>query len=59
MKKNRFRVVLHEQEDDNAGSKVIEDTKTGITYLFHYMDGCGGLTVLRDEEGEPDVVPEQ
>lgn len=58
-KSKRFKVVLHEIDDDGSGTKVLEDTETGITYLFHYTPEGAGLTVLRDEEGEPDIVPEQ
>ena len=58
-KSNRFKVILHEVSDDGAGTKIIEDTETGITYLYCYGEGGAGLTVLLDEEGEPAVDPER
>ena len=36
----------------------IEDTETGVMYLYVYGPGHGGLTVLRDEEGNPLIEPE-
>ncbi|MEG0377056.1 MAG: DUF6440 family protein [Eubacterium sp.] len=58
---NRFKVVLHEtSSDEGSGTKILEDTETGITYLYYYgEDGGAGLTVLLDEEGNPAVVPER
>ena len=51
--KTRFEVILHEPDDDGgSGFKVIEDTETGISYLYHYGEGGAGLTVLLDEEGD-------
>ncbi|MEG0310635.1 MAG: DUF6440 family protein, partial [Eubacterium sp.] len=35
-KSNRFKVVLHETSDDGSGTKILEDTETGITYLYCY-----------------------
>jgi hypothetical protein len=57
-KKNRFKIVMHEKTEENSGSKIIEDTETGINYLFHYDTFGGGLTVLINEEGEPLIGPE-
>ena len=57
--KKRFKVIIHEADKDGSGTKVIEDTDTGVTYLYHYGHGGAGLTVLRDDEGEPDFAPEK
>ncbi len=57
--KKRFKVILHETDKDGSGSKILEDTETGITYLYYYGHGGAGLTVLRDDEGEPDFAPEK
>ncbi|MGL4606276.1 MAG: DUF6440 family protein [Eubacteriaceae bacterium] len=58
-KKNRFKIACDEMNNDGSGCRIIEDTETGINYLY-YFDGLGGsgLTVLIDEEGEPLVAPE-
>ena len=58
-KKNRFKIVLNEPTGESSGCKVIEDTETGINYLYHFDQFGGGLTVLIDEEGEPVVAPEK
>lgn len=58
-KSNRFKVILNEVSDDGSGTKILEDTETGITYLYHYGEGAAGLTVLLDEEGEPAIAPER
>ncbi|MEO1815546.1 MAG: DUF6440 family protein [Acetobacterium sp.] len=58
-KKNRFKIVLNESTGDTSGCRIIEDTETGINYLYHFDEYGGGLTVLIDEEGEPVVAPEQ
>lgn len=59
-KKNRFKIVSNEITGDGSGCRILEDTETGINYLYYY-DGIGGsgLTVLIDEEGEPLIAPEE
>ncbi|MBC3887990.1 hypothetical protein GH810_06675 [Acetobacterium paludosum] len=58
-KKNRFKIVVNEATGETSGCKIIEDTETGINYLYHYDNFGGGLTVLIDEDGEPVVAPEK
>ena len=58
-KKNRFKIVCNEPLDDTSGCKIIEDTETGINYLYHYDTFGAGLTVLIDEDGEPLIAPEK
>lgn len=58
-KKNRFKIAINEPLGETAGCKIIEDTETGINYLYHYDEFGGGLTVLIDEEGEPLIAPEK
>lgn len=56
--KKRFKVYYDQQEHDGTGMKILEDTETGLSYLYVFGPGQGGLTVLLDEDGEPAVVPE-
>lgn len=58
-KKNRFKIVSEEPMGEGSGCRIIEDTETGINYLYHYDRFGGGLTVLIDEEGEPLIAPER
>jgi hypothetical protein len=58
-KKNRFRIILNESMGEETGCRIIEDTETGVNYLYHYDHFGSGLTVLIDEEGEPMVGPQQ
>jgi len=58
-KKNRFKIVSNEAIGDTSGCKIIEDTETGINYLYHYDPFGAGLTVLIDEDGEPLIAPEK
>lgn len=58
-KKNRFKIVTNEAMGETSGCKIIEDTDTGINYLYHYDTFGAGLTVLIDEEGEPLIAPEK
>ncbi len=56
--KKRFKVYYQQTEHEGTNIRVIEDTETGLSYLYVYGPGHGGLTVLLDEDGEPAVVPE-
>lgn len=56
--KKRFKTYYQQKENDGSGTKIIEDTETGLSYLYVYGPGHGGLTILLDEDGEPAVVPE-
>ena len=56
--KHRFKTYYQQKEDDGTGVRIIEDTETGLSYLYVFGPGHGGLTVLLEEEGEPAVVPE-
>jgi len=56
--KHRFRIRYSQLEKDGTGVKTIEDTETGVVYLYVFGPGHGGLTVLRDEEGQPLIEPE-
>ena len=56
--KHRFKEKFSQIEHDGTGFKTIEDTETGVMYLYVYGPGHGGLTVLRDEEGNPLIEPE-
>ncbi len=57
--KHRFRETYSELDRDGTGVRILEDTHTGINYLYVFGPGHGGLTVLRDEEGQPLIAPEE
>ncbi|WKY48005.1 DUF6440 family protein [Eubacteriaceae bacterium ES3] len=59
MKRNRFRVILDETIGEQSGCRILEDTETGVNYLYHYDQLGSGLTVLVDEEGAPVVGPQR
>jgi len=56
--KKRFSIRLEERFEPTEGIQIIEDSKTGIAYLYVFGEGHGGLTVLRDEDGKPAFAPE-
>ena len=51
----RFKVI-YKQGTLNC-TKVIVDTKTGVTYLFHAEGDAGGVSPLLDREGKPVITP--
>lgn len=56
----RFTVYDEDGNEYFTGyrTRVIQDNQTGVRYLF-YKDGYGGgLTVLLDSDGTPDLDPE-
>ena len=55
--KCRFNIIINELMGEKSGCKIIEDTETGVNYLYHYDEFGGGLTKLIDGEGEPLISP--
>ena len=51
MRDKRFKEVY--KEGTLKGFKIIEDTETGVNYLFSFDGYAGGMTVLLDKDGKP------
>lgn len=50
-------VVVHKQSDRLATqTKILVDTVTGVSYLWHRDGYAGGLTVLVDKDGKPVIT---
>ena len=60
MKKNddkRFRKISSEKMGLSVGNAlVLQDTQTGVCYLFVQSGYAGGLTPLLDREGKPIIM---
>ena len=55
MQKNDRFQVIYEQSGFLREYDILEDTQTGMRYLF-VKDGYGaGITPLLDEKGNPDI----
>ena len=53
--KKRFRKIQKESLGFSENAFVLQDTKTGVNYLFVQSGYGGGLTPLLDREGKPIV----
>lgn len=53
--KKRFRKIEKENIGFGGSAIVLQDTKTGVNYLFVQTGYAGGLTPLLDREGKPIV----
>ena len=50
----RFKVIYSEGNGlTNVSVTILEDTETGVQYLFTASGYAGGLTALLDEKGNP------
>ena len=50
-------VVVHKQSDGLAAqTKILVDTATGVSYLWHRDGYAGGLTALVDKDGKPVIT---
>lgn len=54
-KNKRFKII--KGEGSVQTTQIIQDTKTGVNYLFHSTGYAGGLTPLLDEYGKVVVTP--
>ncbi len=54
-KKKRFRKIEKENISFGESAIVLQDTQTGVNYLFVQTGYAGGLTPLLDREGKPIV----
>ena len=53
-KEKRF---IKTYSQDMGSTIILVDKETGINYLFTSSGYAGGLTVLLDKDGNPDVTP--
>ena len=51
----RFRKIKKENVSFGEAVFVLQDTQTGVNYLFVQSGYAGGLTPLLDREGKPVV----
>ena len=52
-------VVISKQIFDEYGLdfiEILQDTKTGVLYVYRHIGNSGGLTVLVDAQGKPQMV---
>lgn len=54
-KDNRFKII--DKKVAMTNSYIIQDTKTGVNYLFHVSGYAGGFTPLLDEYGKVVITP--
>ena len=51
--KKRFRKIAKENVGFGESAIVLQDTQTGVNYLFIQSGYAGGLTPLLDRDGKP------
>lgn len=54
-KQKRFK-ILHEEGSVSA-FRIIQDTETGVNYLYSSLGSSGGMTPLLDRNGQVVVTP--
>ena len=52
----RFRKIKKENISFGDSAIVLQDTQTGVNYLFVQTGYAGGLTPLLDREGKPIIT---
>ena len=52
----RFRKIKKENISFGESAIVLQDTQTGVNYLFVQTGYAGGLTPLLDREGKPIIT---
>ena len=55
MSKGKRFVKVYTQ--DMGGTEIWVDKDTGVNYLYHSSGYSGGMTVLLDKDGKPEVTP--
>lgn len=50
-KKERFKTVYSQGTLDVV--QILEDTETGVNYVFHKVGNAGGMTPLLGKDGKP------
>ena len=56
MSENRF-IRIYKQSGIHGSAEILQDTQTGIQYLFCRAGYGAGLTPLLDREGKPVAAP--
>lgn len=54
--KKRF-VIIYRQDSFGTEIRILQDTLTGVQYLYYSGSIGGGLTPLIDQAGHPIVTP--
>ena len=54
----RQRFVKIYTQGQLNGMEIWVDKETGVNYLFGFNGYAGGMTVLRDAQGQPVVTPQ-
>lgn len=57
MSDKRFKKIHSEGGGLGVQYQIIQDTETGVNYVFTISGYAGGLTVLLDKEGKPVITP--
>lgn len=56
MSDKRFKKIHSEGNGLGVQYEILQDTETGVNYLFTISGYAGGLTVLLDREGKPVIT---
>lgn len=51
----RFIVISKQKFDEYDFLEILQDTKTGVLYVYRRIGNSGGLTVLVDSNGKPQI----
>ncbi len=54
-KKERFKLVYSQGTLDVT--QILEDTETGVNYVFRKVANAGGITPLLGQDGKPVISP--
>ncbi len=54
--KQRF-VTIYQHSSFLTETRILQDSLTGVQYLYYSDSGTGGLTPLIDQAGHPIVTP--
>lgn len=52
-------IVVSKQTFDEYGLdsiEILQDIRTGVPYVYRHVGNSGGLTVLVDAQGKPQIV---
>ncbi len=55
-KEKRFRKVRSESLGFGEDVIILQDTETGVNYMYFHFGNGGGLTPLLDREGKPIIT---
>ncbi|MGI6358869.1 MAG: DUF6440 family protein [Bacillota bacterium] len=57
MAAKRFKKIHAEGGGVATQYQILQDTETGVNYLFAISGSAAGLTILLDREGRPVITP--